>query len=111
MHRIVILVAPILILCGCDESTTSSDASHRVRVTESEYGDKWPLTVDSGEIECIDDYFIVFHVTNGKTYALNGAATSRGFPEIDPIWRDNPNLPGIKINIGPLIGRGLALCK
>jgi hypothetical protein len=75
---------------------------NRVRVTRKDFGDKWPLTVDSGEIECVGGVLLVFH-SGSKTYALNGAAQTRGYPKIDPIWRDNPKLPGTKVNIGPLL--------
>lgn len=27
----------------------------------------------------------------------------RGFPKIDPIWRDRPDLPDVKVSIAPLI--------
>lgn len=81
---------------------------NRVYVSRSEFGNRWPLTVDSGEIECIDGFVLVFH-HGGKTYQLNGAATARGYPAINPIWRDDPSIPGTKISIAPLIKRGLTL--
>ena len=60
-----------------------------------------------GEIECIDTIYIVFH-TADQTYALNGLAKGH-YADISPIWRDNPSEPGTKVNIYPLIERGLAL--
>lgn len=83
---------------------------HRRKVTKEEFGDKWPLTVDEGEIECKDKFIRLFH-HGGKTYALNGIAKSRGFKPIDPIWKDNPELgDGFKINIGPLLEAAGKLC-
>jgi hypothetical protein len=45
-------------------------------------------------------------------YALNGTAKSANFwPDFDVIWRDDSNTPGMKVNIGPMLDRGLALCE
>ncbi|MDP1820676.1 MAG: DUF2511 domain-containing protein [Acidimicrobiales bacterium] len=56
----------------------------------------------------------VVFVREGVTYALNGlargSAEENGWREIDEIWRDNPDIPGTKVDIGPLIDRGLDLC-
>lgn len=88
-------------------------------ITEQQYGDKWPFTVSQGTLECIPPGIITFHV-NKKTYAVNGLASSRGYTEIDKIWRDDPNKkispdqPSslmTKVDLGPLIERGLELCK
>lgn len=82
---------------------------NRARVTRAQFGDAWPLTVNSGEVECINKYIVVFHAPNGKTYGLNGISFGHGYPRIHPIWRDNPRIPGSKVNIGPLIQFGLSL--
>ncbi len=51
-------------------------------------------------------------VANHEMYALNGTAQDANlWPAFDPIWRDDPIAPGMKINIGPMIERGLALCE
>ncbi len=86
-------------------------------ITESEYGQKWPLTVAGGTLNCIPigNLGIVTFTSNGKTYAVNGTAMSRarqnGWREIDEIWKDNPSIPGTKINISPVLDKGLSLCK
>lgn len=79
-------------------------------VTEDQFGDAWPLTVDRGIIRLTDGISATFN-DGDTTWALNGMATSRGFPEIDPIWRDNPSLPGMKMNIKPLKDIALGLEK
>ena len=72
-------------------------------------GDAWPLSVEDGVLEC--DAFAVTFTSNGQRYAVNGTARSaKRWTEIDEIWLDNPHLEGTKINIGPLLDRGLALC-
>jgi len=51
-------------------------------------------------------------VANREMYALNGTATSAELrPPFDLIWRDDPKAPGLKIDIGPMIERGLALLR
>ena len=86
-------------------------------ITESEYGEKWPLTIVEGILSCapVGSLGIVTFTANGKTYAVNGTARSRakknGWREIDEIWKANPSIPGTKINMGPILDRGLSLCK
>lgn len=77
-------------------------------VRADEYGNKWPLTVSEARVVLIDSYVAILHAEGG-TYALNGMAQSRGYEPIDPIWRDNPDIPGTKISISPLIQLALSL--
>lgn len=97
-------LAAVLCLIGCGGGNVSSD----------EFGADWPLTVDSGDLRCEgSDGFgaVVLTDPDGNEYGVNGVALSQGYPPIDPIWKDNPELAGLKISIGPLIDRGLSLCK
>jgi len=93
-----------------EEPVTSSNS--RVHVTREQFGNEWPLTVDSGDVECIDGLYVVFH-HHGTAYALNGIAESRGYPKIDPIWKDNEAFASMgiesKLNIQPLLDAGLEL--
>ena len=77
-------------------------------VRADECGAGWPLTVSEARVVLIGSYVAILH-TEGKTYALNGTAQSRGYAPIDPIWRDNPDIPGTKVSIGPLIQLALSL--
>lgn len=91
-------------LTGCGEGNVSSD----------EFGSDWPLTVDSGDLRCEGSEgfgAVVFTDPGGDEYGLNGVALSQGYPPIDPIWKNDPDLAGLKISIGALIDRGLSLCK
>lgn len=87
-------------------------------------GDEWPLTVDDGVLGCelvqVSDasYASVTFTSGGITYAVNGVARASGtYAEIDPIWAVSPySLPDdplgpLRIDIGPLIDRGIALCR
>ena len=83
-------------------------------ITKAEYGDRWPLTVERGTVECVPAFSVIFH-TGGVTYAVNGwAMTNTDYPDVREIWLDDPDADraarGLKINIGPIIDRGLALC-
>jgi len=86
-------------------------------IAESEYGEKWPLTVTEGTLSCkpIGSLGIVTFTANGKTYAVNGTAMGQakknGWKEIDEIWKPNPSIPGTRINMGPILDKGLSLCK
>ena len=73
----------------------------------------WPFTVDAATLMCTKSASgeRVTVVADREMYALNGTAKSANlWPPFDPIWRDDPNAPGLKINIDPMIARGLALC-
>ena len=79
-------------------------------ITKAKYGDRWPLSVDRGTIECVGAGAVLFHA-DGNTYAVNGWATSTtDYPDIREIWLDDPAKPGLKINIDSIISRGLSLC-
>jgi hypothetical protein len=100
----VIGILTMAILAACVEASGSE-------ISQAEYGDKWPFTVPSERLECVPYSKVVFHA-GGVSYAVNGLAMSDNrYREIRPIWKDNPEIPGTKINIGPVLDRGLALCK
>ena len=86
-------------------------------VSREDFGDEWPLTVDEGVIAC-EVHGIAKPATftsGGKTYALNGAASSRGAADIDAIWANDPEYPNLnpplKKDLSPLTFRALELCE
>ena len=79
-------------------------------LSQEDYGDKWPFTVPSGELECIPPGIITFKANN-KTYAVNRLANSRGYRKIDEIWKtQSATGKSQSIDIGQLINKGLGLC-
>lgn len=86
-------------------------------VSKGNFEGEWPLTVDGGTLDCQNEAGarLVTITSAGKTYALNGTARGkakqRGWSEVDSIWKDNPEVSGLKINIGPLVDFGLSLCS
>jgi hypothetical protein len=100
-------------LTACGGSTPSSTASNERGVGRADYGNDWPLTVDSGTLRCEAPGAVTF-TSDGTTYWVNGTAgnqaETRGWADIHAIWADDPSDPGLKIYIGTLIDDGLALC-
>lgn len=84
-------------------------------VFKCQFGKKWPLTVPQGIVACRDKsgtgvQILTFFDPDGKEWALNGIASSSGYPKIDPIWRDDGSGLGLKVDIGPLIDRASKVC-
>ena len=95
-------------------ATTSAAAAGDRVVTPADLGDQWPLTIDSGTLQCrpfMGSLQILTIKAAGKTWAVNGTAIGQGFPEIDPIWKAHPEIPGARITIGPLIDLAKSLCQ
>ena len=86
---------------------------HAGAIKRQDLGDKWPFTVDSGTLTCLAPHELVFEV-NGRKYALNDVAQQRkrekNYYDIYEIARSDPNAGGSKVDVNPIIERGLALC-
>lgn len=83
-------------------------------VSRATFGERWPLTVEEGVLACRGSGGVgaVTFTAGNTTYAVNGIAVQDGtFTDIKAIWADNPDVAGLKKDIGPLIERGLALCS
>jgi hypothetical protein len=94
-----------------------------VKIAESDFRKAWPFSVKEGILRCASQ--AVTFTANGTTYAVNGTAIGlKRYPDIDkiwlpgePVWIKDPetgkkvNLGPPKRNIGPVISRGLELCK
>jgi hypothetical protein len=87
-------------------------------ISQKEYGDEWPFTVSKGELECFHPGIVTFK-TNHQTYAVNGLASSRGYKEIDEIWKNAPDQEElqmddefiVKVSIAAITVKGLELCN
>jgi hypothetical protein len=94
----------------------TSEAGRPVNATD--FGDRWPFTVEAGEIACIRGpeaagrrHDAALFRASGKTYALNGAAKQLGHLEIDPIWKADPARPQRRVSMAPLIYLALSECR
>ena len=113
-------------------STPAKPASANPAVVSADTwtGGDWPLTIDGGVLTCTEfgrqSYRLqAVFITDqdGEMWPLNGTAKSHharfgAKPETEPIWRVDQKLMDafpdsettFRINIGPLIKRGLSLC-
>ena len=78
----------------------------------------WPFTVEGGELMCIgpdNDPGVFLLNDDGEMFALSPAAIRMAdrvdaAADLDPIWRDDPEILGGNVNVSPMILYGLALC-
>jgi hypothetical protein len=102
-----------LTLTACGNA--GSDPQEK-EVSRAEMGAAWPLTVDSGTLRCEGSggAGAVFFEHDGRTYTVNGTAkgANPNMPNIVEIWatRDMEGITGIRMDISPLIQKGLSLC-
>jgi hypothetical protein len=78
-------------------------------VTRRALQQNWPLTVDSGYVDC-KALAAIFRY-RGTEYALNGRAEAAGYANIEPIWAYNHEIPGARKPIGVLIDAAMATCR
>jgi hypothetical protein len=86
------------------------------RISPANFSEAWPFAVDQLDLLCEPgDAVIVVNPADGKRYGVNGAAIGRAselkLDSLEGIWVDNPQLPGTKISVSPVINQGIALCK
>jgi hypothetical protein len=102
MSRLVLAACISAVLVGCGRST--------IRVTQQEFGERWPFTVPEGRLRCDKDgarEYVTLDTGKGIYYALNGSARSFGFPDSKTIQK--PGTTGADLQ--PFIDRGLRLCR
>lgn len=94
-------------------------------VSKEMFGDKWPLSVPEGLVQCVrGTQAVTFRApdasrpgNNSITYAVNGRAKTLGkdpglgWQPLEAIWLPNPSIPGARIDISPILDLGLSLCK
>ena len=117
---ILIGIIAVVIFCsymfnlGNKISPPVNDITISYEVKKSDFGDKWPFTVDSGKAYNYGDKSgcdVLIFEHDGIEYALNGVALGKGYKDIHPIWRIDPTTLtnekyGIKptnINIQPMM--------
>ena len=104
---LAILLVPCLAVVACQSTEANSQP-----VSRANFGEEWPLTVDSGVLSCEGAGSVYFTADDGRRYAVNGTAMTAGDAQrINAIWADNPTGLSPKKNIGPLIDGGLKLCE
>jgi Protein of unknown function (DUF2511) len=76
-----------------------------IEITQNEYGKRWPFAAPQGQLRCEGRGAIILTV-RGVDYAVNGMAANRS-ASIQAIWKKGEDAT----DIGPIISRGLTLCK
>lgn len=92
-------------------SQSGSQSPPRGFVSREAFGADWPLTVDSGILRCEPPQLVVID-TGGTTYAVNGSAKgTKRWADADTITAPHPSIVGGRMDVAPLISRGLDLCR
>jgi len=96
-----------------ESSTTAVTTTPPGYISEATWTDgQWPFTVPDGVLMCSGGAIKQITFTaNDVVYALNAAAVLLGrFADPRPIVLDNSAIPGTKVDVRPVIRRGVALC-
>lgn len=80
-----------------------------------EFGTAWPFIAEEMHLLCMPgNAVVVSDPETGVMYPVNGIASGKArqlaLEPLEKVWRDNPELPGTKVSVGPVIERGLKLC-
>jgi hypothetical protein len=87
-------------------------ARNEMWVTAKTFQGEWPFTVPGGALGCNPESQAVTFRVGEKIYALNGIAMEeRRYLPLEAIWLKNREIPGTRINIGPMIDTGLRFCQ
>ena len=119
MKRIPFLLFLILMISGCEPNSGGTTTIYRTNMDE-----EWPLTIEKGYLHCVcvDRGFPFFQCAEGAvvihdpqedvTYSVNNVHAPKVVraTNIEPIRRTDPENPSVKVDLGPLIERGLELC-
>ncbi len=105
-------ILPTLVLLAVVGAANATDNL----ITRTDFGDTWPFAFEQGVLHCVPGPAVfVFDPVGAKGYPLNGPANIQAYRlKLHPlaeVWRENPALPGTKVSVGPVIERGLKLCK
>ncbi|MDE0075938.1 MAG: DUF2511 domain-containing protein [Caldilineaceae bacterium] len=119
LRPVLLLLFLVLMLSGCEPDVGGTVTMHR-----EDMGEEWPLTIERGYLHChcVDRAFPFFSCADGAvtihdptervTYSVNDVHVpnyGRGV-DIEPIRRTEQGDRSAKLDLGPLIERGLALC-
>ncbi|MBS0880156.1 DUF2511 domain-containing protein [Pantoea sp. JGM49] len=98
-------------------STLASAAEKSKELDGSSYGDAWPLTFTSAKVSCVNRlYVFVYNTATDERYPVNGTAKNAvrsgklEGSDIDEVWRKSNQGNGQRVNIGPILDEGFALC-
>lgn len=81
------------------------------------YGDAWPLSFVTAKVSCVNRlYVFVYNTATDERYPINGTAKNAVKSgkleggDLDAVWKKSPDDSNQRINIGPVLDEGFALC-
>lgn len=95
------IILAAIVLCWADR--------YGVKITMKEYGKDWPFTHPEARLMC--DGGISLVKIDGRKYGLTHKAQEKGYPPIDSVWREDPEVPGSKIWLGDIIAKAREHCR
>lgn len=96
----------------CIIITNSIGAGERPgAVSKEQFGEDWPLTVDTAELDCLHDGARVVTIPGGGVFGLNGKAFNSGYSSADYYLKPHPQFSDIKASTAQLIEHAGTLCK
>lgn len=137
MRKINFILTFIFIFTIISCSNNGPKILNEKAISKEEFGDKWPLTVEKGIIQCVK-YEVdgvnpelmkgVIFVYGEKIYGVNGTAKSQGkelgYEDITTIISDDIKMKEdamrmgasekdatVKMDISPILDAGLKLCE
>jgi hypothetical protein len=84
MSKLLFVVSLLAFASGCGDP--------EIIVTRAQFGEDWPLTLNSAVVVCADEGATPLLKVGVKRYALNEAARARGYPEATEFARDSADL-------------------
>ena len=99
-----------LLLIGCLAVLSGGCSEREVVVTREQFGEAWPLAVNSARIECSEDGSVAVLRLGSSRYALNEAARARGHADALEVAREvpvdstRPELGSFPADMSPLRG-------
>ncbi len=84
--------------------------------TADDFGQAWPLSVESGVVSCIGGSGVAIGreialiTIDGTTYGLNSSALEANYPDLEALRIDNPAIPGVRLDLGTLISLAIRQC-
>lgn len=109
----------VLMISGCEPDTGGT-----ITIYREDMGEEWPLTIERGYLHChcVDRDSPFSKCVNGAvtihdplervTYAVNRVPVPNyvSGADIEPVRRTEQGDRAAKLDLGPLLDRGLALC-
>lgn len=91
-------------------------AAQQDLISATDFADAWPFTFEEAYVAChAGNAVTVMDAESGRMYPLNGAASGKaralGLDDLQSVLLDNPEIPGTKVSVSPVIEKGLTLCQ